>query len=88
MPHKRKTRMVGAYIVVVGVAHLETTVPCFGRDMVREDILEGMTALPLPLASSGVTVHWVRRGEVVPGTNETHSLNGRCGLAVAKVVSS
>lgn len=45
------------------------------------NILEGMATLPLPLASSGVTVHWVRRGEVVPGANETDGLDGRGGLA-------
>lgn len=79
--------MVGAYIVVISVTHLQTPISCFGRVVVRGDILEGMATLPLPLASSGVTVHWVRRGEVVPGTNETHGLDGRGGLAAREVVS-
>lgn len=61
--------MVGAYIVVIGVTHFQTPISCFGGIVVGDDILEGMATLPLPLASSGVPVHWVRRGEVVPGSN-------------------
>lgn len=79
--------MVEAYIVVVGVAHFQTPIPCFGRVVVRGDILEGMATLPLPLASSGVPVHWIRRGEVIPRANETHGLDGRGGLAGMEVVS-
>lgn len=39
------------------------------------DIPEGMAALPLALATSKVPLHWIIRGEVVPGTDEVDTLD-------------
>lgn len=77
---KRKT----TYIVVVRLAHLETTAP---RVMVRvlfiaDYILEREASSPLALATSGVPLHAIAHGEIIPGANEAHGLDRWLRLTV------
>lgn len=72
------------YIVVVRLAHLETTAP---RVLVRvlfiaDYILEREASSPLALATSGVPLHAIAHGEIIPGANEAHGLDRWLRLTV------
>lgn len=72
------------YIVVVRLAHLETTTP---RVMVRvliiaDYILEREASSPLAMATSGVPLHAIAHGEIIPGANEAHGLDRWLRLTV------
>jgi hypothetical protein len=72
---------VCTHVVVVCVVHPQTPLALgrgrgrLGVAIIVHNILEGMAALPLALATSKVPLHWIIRGEVVPGTNEVDTLD-------------
>lgn len=79
----RGRRELATYVVVVGVAHLETTVPrrADAAVVVAGDVLEGVAALPLATIPPRVALHGVGRGEVIPGTDQAYGLYRRLGLS-------
>lgn len=75
------------HIKVICLAHLQATVPLCGpaRVTIADDVLEGVTSLPLASVSSDVTLHCVRFTEVVPRTNQVNSLDRGVSPSIYRV---
>lgn len=75
---------IHTYIVIVGVAHLETTVPLIrgarSSCVVAENVAKRMASSPLATATPDVSLHGVRLGEIVPRPNKQHGLDRRVCL--------
>lgn len=75
---------IHTYIVIVGLAHLETTVPLIrgarSSCVVAENVAKRMASSPLATATPDVSLHGVRLGEIVPRPNKQHGLDRRVCL--------
>jgi len=71
--------MGNAYIVVVGLAHLEAPTPLRNTATVAvtNDILKGVTSPPLTAIPSNIPLHCIRSSEVVPRAYQVHCLDRR-----------
>ncbi len=72
------------HIVVIHLAHLETTVPFWNTSgiPVADDILERIAPLPLASVSSDIALHGVCSAEVVPGAYQMNGLDGGMCLSL------
>lgn len=62
------------HVVVICMPHLQAAIPpALGSItviLITANIPKGVTPLPLALAAPYISLHGIRHGEVVPGTNE------------------
>jgi len=75
------------YVVIVCGSHLKAAVSSRNTATVAiaDDVLERVASPPLATIPSNVTLHAVGSSEVVPRSNQVHSLNGGVRLPRARL---
>lgn len=68
------------------MSHLQPTITSgsIHSVSVTDDVVESMTTSPLASVSSGIALHYMRFGEVVPGPEQMDRLYRRMGLTARK----
>lgn len=77
-----RRRRRGAYIEVIGLAHLQPPVPprAGASVTIADDVFKRVAAAPLATVSADVALHAVGLGEVVPRSDQMNDLDRRVGL--------